>query len=95
MPLWQIQNLIPSKAELIIFLCSNLKGSETEVTRDFVFRREASLWEPPQATIGLQRSVLPGVGGHCCTAPFVFCESNLAYVTALFLFIVVDRIQLE
>ena len=29
------------------------KGSETEVTRDFVFRREASLWEPPQATIGL------------------------------------------
>ena len=53
MPLWQNQNLIPSKAELIIFLCSNLKGSETEVTRDFVFRREASLWEPPQATIGL------------------------------------------
>ena len=95
MPLWQIQNLIPSKAELIIFLCSNLKGSETEVTRDFVFRREASLWEPPQATIGLQRSVLSGGGGHCCTAPFVFCESNLAYITALFLFIVVDRIQLE
>ena len=58
------------------------KGSETEVTRDFVFRREASLWEPPQATIGLQRSVLPGVGGHCCTAPFVFYERNLIYVTA-------------
>ncbi len=32
------------------------QGSETEVTRDFAFRREASLWEPPQATIGLQRS---------------------------------------
>ncbi|WP_410175387.1 hypothetical protein, partial [Limosilactobacillus reuteri] len=59
-----------------------IKGSETEVTRDFVFRREASLWEPPQATIGLQRSVLPGVGGHCCTAPFVFYEMNLIYVTA-------------
>ena len=73
MPLWQNQNQTFSKAELIIFLCSNLKGSETEVTRDFVF-------EPPQATIGLQRSVLPGVGGHCCTAPVVFCESNLAYV---------------
>ena len=29
------------------------RGSETEVTCDFVFRREASLWEPPQATIGL------------------------------------------
>ena len=30
-----------------------IKGSETEVTCDFIFRREASLWEPPQATIGL------------------------------------------
>ena len=53
------------------------KGSD----RDFVFRREASLWEPLQATIGLQRSVLPDVGGHWCTAPFVFYENNLAYVT--------------
>ena len=43
-------------------------GSEAEVTCDFVFRREASLWEPPQATIGLQRSALTDVGGHCCTA---------------------------
>ena len=50
------------------------KGSETEVTCDFVF-------EPPQATIGLQRSVLPGVGSHWCTVPFVFYESNLTYVT--------------
>ena len=40
-----------------------------------------SFFEPPQATIGLQRSVLPGIGGHWCTAPFVFYESNLAYVT--------------
>ena len=55
------------------------KGSD----RDFVFRREASLWEPPQATIGLQRSVLPDVGGHWCTVPFVFYENNLAYVTIL------------
>ena len=57
------------------------KGSETEVTRDFVFRREASLWEPPQATIGLQRSTLPDAEGHCCTALFVFYGSNLTYVT--------------
>ena len=50
------------------------KGSDTEVTCDFVF-------EPPQATIGPQRSVLPGVGSHWCTVPFVFYESNLTYVT--------------
>ena len=50
------------------------KGSD----RDFVFRREASLWEPPQATIGLQRSVLPDVGGHWCTAPFVFYEPEMS-----------------
>ena len=61
------------------------KGSETEVTRDFVFRREASLWEPPQATIGLQRSTLPDAEGHCCTALFVFYVSDLTYVTALLL----------
>ena len=36
---------------LLLFI--NTLGSETEVTCDFVFRREASLWEPPQATIGL------------------------------------------
>ncbi len=36
------------------------QGSETEVTRDFAFRREASLWEPPQATIGLQCSTFAG-----------------------------------
>ncbi len=53
------------------------KGNETGVTCDFVF-------EPPQATIGLQCSVLPGVGGHWCTAPFVFYESNLTYVTVHF-----------
>ena len=52
-------------------------GSETEVTRDFVF-------EPPQATIGLQRSTLPDDEGHCCTALFVFCGSDLTYVTAPF-----------
>ncbi len=51
-----------------------MKGSETEVTRDFVF-------EPLQATIGLQRSVLPGVGSHWCTVPFVFYESNLTSVS--------------
>ncbi len=50
------------------------RGSETEVTCDFVFRREASLWEPPQATIGLQCSVLPDVGGHCCTAYLLFMK---------------------
>ena len=53
------------------------KGSETEVTRDFVF-------EPPQATIGLQYSAfLPSVGGHCCTALAVFYESDLTYITFL------------
>ncbi len=52
-----------------------MKGSETEVTRDFVF-------EPLQATIVLQRSAfLPDVGGHCCTVPFVFYESNLTSVS--------------
>ena len=60
------------------------QGSETEVTRDFAFRREASLWEPPQATIGLQRSTLPDAEGHCCTALFVFYGSDLTYVTAPF-----------
>ena len=60
------------------------KGSETEVTCDFVFRCEASLWESPQATIGLQRSTLPDAKGHCCTALFVFCGSDLTYVTAPF-----------
>ena len=50
------------------------RGSDTEVTCDFVFRREASLWEPPQATIGLQRSVLPDVGDHCCTAYVLFMK---------------------
>ena len=49
-------------------------GSETEVTCDFVF-------EPPQATIDLQRSTLPDAEGHCCTALFVFYKSNLIYVT--------------
>ena len=50
-------------------------GSETEVTCDFVFRREASLWEPLQATIGLQCSAfLPDVGGHCCTAYLLFMK---------------------
>ena len=49
-------------------------GSETEVTRDFVF-------EPPQATIGLQCSTLPDAEGHCCTALFVFYGSDLTYVT--------------
>ena len=38
-------------------------GCETEVVYDFVF-------EPPQAAIGLQRSVRPIVGAHCCTALF-------------------------
>ena len=56
-------------------------GSEAEVTCDFVFRCEASLWESPQATIGLQRSTLPDAEGHCCTALFVFYKSNLIYVT--------------
>ena len=60
------------------------QGSETEVTRDFAFRREASLWEPPQAIIGLQRSTLPDAEGHCCTALFVFYGSDLTYVTAPF-----------
>jgi len=60
------------------------QGSETEVTRDFAFRREASLWEPPQAIIGLQRSTLPDAEGHCCTALFVFYGSYLTYVTAPF-----------
>ena len=51
------------------------KGSETEVTCDFVFRREASLWEPPQATIGLQRPAKkPNIGGHCCTAYLLFMK---------------------
>ena len=50
-------------------------GSETEVTCDFVFRREASLWEPPQATIGLQRPAKkPNIGGHCCTAYLLFMK---------------------
>lgn len=31
--------------------------------------------------IDLQRPVLPGVGGHCCTALFVFYKSNSTYVT--------------
>ncbi len=55
----------------------NKRELENEVTSDFVF-------EPPQATIGLQCSVLPDVGGHWCTAPFVFYENNLAYVTVPF-----------
>ena len=59
------------------------KGSD----RDFVFRREASLWEPPQATIGLQRPAKSNAEGHCCTALFVFCGSDLTYVTAPFVVI--------
>ena len=51
-----------------------VKGSETEVTCDFVFRREASLWEPPQAIIGLQRPAKPNVGGHYCTAYLLFMK---------------------
>jgi len=47
-------------------------GSETEVTCDFAFRREASLWEPPQATIGLQ-----------CSA---FCRALEAIVVLRYLF---------
>ncbi len=50
--IWKLLNIISSLSNK----SENVKGSETEVTRDFVFRREASLWEPPQATIGLQRS---------------------------------------
>ena len=41
------------------------KGRVTEVPLDFVVT-------PPQAAIGLQRSVLPSVGAHCCTALFTF-----------------------
>ncbi len=55
----------------------NKRELENEVTSDLFF-------EPPQATIGLQCSVLPDVGGHWCTAPFVFYENNLAYVTVPF-----------
>ena len=44
------------------------KGSETEVTCDFVF-------EPPQVTIGLQRPAKkPNIGGHCCTAYLLFMK---------------------
>ena len=56
------------------------KGSETEVTCDFVF-------EPPQATIGLQRPAKSNAEGHCCTALFVFCGSDLTYVTAPFCYL--------
>ncbi len=60
-------------------MLAKIKESETEGTRDFVF-------EPPQATIGLQRSTLPDAEGHCCTALFVFYGSDLTYVTAPFYF---------
>ena len=63
------------------------RGSDTEVTCDFVFRCEASLWESPQATIGLQRPAKSNAEGHCCTALFVFCGSDLTYVTAPFVVI--------
>lgn len=52
------------------------KGSD----RDFVFRRGASLWEPLQATIGLQRS-LTDVGGLLLYCVVAFYESNLTYIT--------------
>ncbi len=78
--IWKLLNIISSLSNK----SENVKGSETEVTRDFVFRREASLWEPPQATIGLQRSTLPDAEGHCCTALFVFYGSDLIYITAPF-----------
>ncbi len=71
--IWKLLNIISSLSNK----SENVKGSETEVTRDFVF-------EPPQATIGLQRSTLPDAEGHCCTALFVFYGSDLIYITAPF-----------
>ncbi|OFB59935.1 hypothetical protein BAY40_09465 [Limosilactobacillus reuteri] len=66
--------------EIIIQTGVYFKQRERLVTS--FFDAKLASWVPPQATIGLQCSVLlPGVGGHCCTAPFVFCENNLAYVT--------------
>ncbi len=49
-------------------------GSETEVTCDFVF-------EPPQATIGLQCSAFAGRWRPLLYCVFAFYESNLTYVT--------------
>lgn len=37
--------------------------------------------QAPQVTIGRQRSVLPDVGGHCCTTLLVFYFDCIIYIT--------------
>ena len=59
-------------------------GSETEVTCDFVFRREASLWEPPASN---NRPPMFGFAGRwrpLLYCVFAFYESNLTYIKVLF-----------